>query len=412
MDASPQSDQDMTLARKPRFYLHRSLIFWVLLLVLIVLFGLFRRHDVSQQSKNLGKQQTHVVVASAHTADVPVYITALGNVTPTYSITVRTQINGQLLRVLFQEGQWVKAGDLLAEIDPRPYQALLLEYQGQLIRDRALLANALIDLNRYQKLWKQDSVSQQILATQQSLVKQYEGAIQIDEGLLAATQLNLLYCRIMSPIDGRIGLRLVDPGNFVQTTDTTGIAVVNMLNPITVVFTIPEDNIPQVMQKIYAGDILSVQAYDRAMNTLLATGKVLTIDNQIDPTTGTVKLKAQFTNDNNQLFPSQFVNVKLLVDTLSQVIVVPTAAIQYGPKGPFVYRVDAAQQVVHANPVTVGVSTQDSITISQGLQVGQLVVTEGADKLTDAASVLIANPSDPSAVNKNNTHWYDWRHYL
>lgn len=347
---------------------------------------LHKRNNQKEQAP----KPIQVVVAPVEHRDVPVYLSALGGVTPTYSVTVRTQINGILMRVLFREGQLVKAGDLLAEIDSRPYEAQLIQYEGQLARDQALLDNALIDLKRYQTLWKQDSVSQQTLATQESLVRQYQGNVQTDEGLIETTKVNLIYCKITAPVDGRIGLRLVDPGNFVQTSDTGGIAVVNTLDPITVIFTIPEDNIPEVTQKIYAGEKLTTYAYDRQQTTLLATGTVLTIDNQVNPSTGTVRIRAQFNNKDNALFPSQFVNIRLLVKTLWNAIVVPTAAIQFSPKGTFVYVINP-NQTVRVDPVIIGVTTGDITTISSGITTGQSVVIEGGDNLTDGAKVTIAH---------------------
>lgn len=341
-----------------------------------------------------------VVVASVLKADMPIYVSALGAVTPTYNVTVKTQINGQLLRVLFKEGQMVKTGELLAEIDPRPYQAQLTQFEGQLARDSALLANAVIDLKRYETLFKQDSVSQQTLETQKWLVKQYEGNIKLDQGQIESVKVNLIYCEITSPIDGRVGLRLVDPGNFVQTSDTTGLFVINTLQPITVIFSIPEDNLPRVMQKIAVGKTLQVEAYDRTQNTLLETGKLLTIDNQIDPTTGTVKIKAEFDNKNNILFPNQFVNVQLLVDTLSDATVVPTAAIQNGAKGTFIFLVND-NQTVSIRPVTVIATNKDSSAITTGIMPGKLVVIEGTDKLTDGVAITSSIRSATSDPNRD-----------
>jgi len=341
-------------------------------------------------SKNKrGGQPLPVVTAKAFIKDVPVYLNALGGVTPTYSVTIHTQINGILIAVNFKEGQMVKKGDLLAQIDPRPYQAQLIQFQGQLQRDKALLANALIDLKRYQTLWKQDSVSQQVLATQQSLVEQDKGTVKIDQGQIDATKVNLIYCNITAPMDARVGLRLVDPGNYVQTSDTTGIAVLNMLNPITVIFTIPEDNIPQVLNKITSDKQLVVQAYDRQQTTLLDTGKVLTIDNQVDPTTGTVRIRAQFPNTKNQLFPNQFVNVRMLINTLHNVVMVPTAAIQYSAKGgSYVFIVNEDDTVKEQN-VKIGITAGENTVVLSGLSAGETVVTEGADKLTDGAKVTL-----------------------
>jgi multidrug efflux system membrane fusion protein len=334
------------------------------------------------------------VATPARARDMGVSLTGLGSVTPIKTVTVRTQVNGQLMSVHFRQGQLVSKGDLLAEIDPRPFQAQLTQYEGQLERDQALLANAKVDLQRYQTLWQQNSIAQQQLATQESLVKQYEGTIKNDQGLIEAVKVQLTYCRITAPVSGRVGLRLVDPGNFVQTTDTTGIVVLTQLQPIAVVFTIPEDNIPAVLDKLNAGAHLPVEAYDRAEQRLLATGVLLTIDNEVDQTTGTVKLKAVFPNTDNHLFPSQFVNARLQLDVKRGATVVPAVAIQRSPRGPFVYVVKP-DQTVEARPVTVGVTDGDDVSIDKGLSVGEQVVVDGADRLRDGSHVALQTRSSP-----------------
>jgi len=383
-----------TESSKRPFY--RQTRLWLLLLAILIVLVLIKQ--VQQHAANKTKAPTQpVVVATAHSADVPVYLSGLGTVTPTYTVTVKTQINGQLLQVLFTEGQMVKAGDLLAQIDPRPYQAQLIQYQGQLERDVALLANAKLDLARYKTLWSQDSVSKQIYDTQASLVKQNEGTVAIDKGLIISTKLNLLYTRITSPVNGRVGLRLVDPGNYVQVSDTTGLAIIDTINPITVIFTLPEDTIQQVLPQVMEGVHLSVKAFDRTQTHILAQGSLLTIDNQVDPTTGTVRLKAEFLNDKGLLFPNQFVNVQLLVRTLHDAILVPTAAIQLGADGPYAYIVNKDKTVTR-KAVNVDITIEDETTVTAGIAPGDIVVIEGADKLTNGSKVSLPEKTDPSTT--------------
>jgi len=334
------------------------------------------------------------VATPARARDVGVYLTGLGSVTPIKTVTVRTQVNGQLMSVHFRQGQLVRQGDLLAEIDPRPFQAQLTQFEGQLARDQALLDNARVDLQRFRVLWSQNSIAKQMLDTQESLVRQDEGAVKNDQGLIEGVKVQLIYCRITAPVSGRVGLRLVDPGNFVQTTDTTGIVVLTQLQPITVVFTIPEDNIPSVLDKLNAGAHLPAEAYDRAQQRLLATGSLLTIDNEVDQTTGTVKLKAVFPNTDNHLFPNQFVNARLQLDVKRGATVVPAVAIQRSPRGPFVYVVKP-DQTVEARPVTVGVTDGDDVAIDTGLSVGEQVVVDGADRLRDGSRAALQTRSSP-----------------
>jgi len=340
-----------------------------------------------------------VLASVAKTSKIPVLLPALGTVTPVISVTVRTQVNGQLISVLFTEGQFVKAGDLLAEIDPQPFEAILLQNKGQLERDQALLANAIIDLQRYTTLWKQDSVAKQQLDTQASLVKQYQGTILNDQGLVKSAQVNLAFTKITAPFAGRIGLRLVDPGNFAQTTDANGIAVINQFDPIEVVFTLPEDNVTDVVRQMNAHKTLPVFAFDRSQVKLLATGKLMTIDNQIDPTTGTVKLKAIFNNSNSLLFPNQFVNIKMLVNIIPNAIIIPTAAIQRGSIGNFVYLV--IQDKVKVQPITTTITYGANTIVTKGIKPGDQVVTEGADKLTEGAAVTVySDTNNPVKATK------------
>jgi membrane fusion protein, multidrug efflux system len=369
-------------------YLRRY--FWFLFLIIILLFGLMKCHG-STPSKSKTKPPQAVVLATARTVDVPVYLTALGSIIPTYTVTVKTQVSGRLLRVLYKEGQQVKAGDLLAQVDPRPYQAQLLQYQGQFARDNALLSNAKVDLERYKKLYKEDSIAKQVLDTQAWLVKQYEGTVKLDQGQIDGAEVNLTYCHIISPISGRVGLRLVDEGNLVQTSDPNGLVVINTLTPINALFSIPEDSVPQVIEQMNRGKTLWAYAYDRNQDKLLATGRLLTLDNQIDPSTGTLKLKAQFPNQDNKLFPNQFVNIKLLINTLAHSIVIPTAAIQNGTKGAFVFVFNKKNTTVHIQNIIVGVAFGENTQISSGLSPGEQVVTEGVDKLTDGVTVTVAN---------------------
>ena len=327
-----------------------------------------------------------VVAVQAKKTDFNVYITGLGSVTPLNTVTVRTRVDGELIEVLYREGQIVSRGDLLARIDPRPFEVQLTQAEGQMARDVAQLQNARIDLERFQTLWAQDSIAKQQLDTQEFLVRQLEGTIKNDQGQIDSAKLNLIYCQITAPISGRIGLRLVDPGNIVHATDTNGLVVITQLQPITVIFPIPEDSLPPVLAGLKSGQHQPVEAYDREMRQRLAMGTLLTVDNQIDPTTGTVRLRAVFPNEGNELFPNQFVNARLLVDVRRGVIVVPAPAIQRGPQGTFVYVVKP-DRTATVRPVTVGEIQEGEASIKTGLSPGELVVVDGAERLREGSRV-------------------------
>ena len=370
----------------------RRVILVVAILLAFVLLGWLLTPHASRQPDGGRFAQAGpmpVVTAHATTGDMPITLIGLGTVTPLATVTVQSQISGQIMHIAFKEGQTVKAGDSLIQIDDRPYQVALEQAQGALKRDKALLANARVDLDRYQTLFAQDSIAEQQLATQKSLVAQYEGAVKTDQGQIDAAKLNITYCHIVSPISGRVGLQQVNVGNFVTPAEPNGLVVVTELKPITVVFTLPEDNIPPLLRRLQAGATLPVTAFDRTNTRQIARGTLQSIDSQIDTTTGTIRLKALFANDDGSLFPQQFVNADLLLDTLHGATLIPQAGVQRGAPGTFVYVVNA-DQTVSVRIVTLGPGDATNIAVSSGLKPGDTVVVDGADKLKDGAKVLVS----------------------
>ena len=341
---------------------------------------------------------TPVGIATASKGEVPVVIRALGTVVPLQTVNVKTQITGQLIKVEFKEGQMVKQGDLLAVVDPRPYDVALQQAIGQQQKDEALLKNAQVDLERYRKLVQQDSIARQQLDTQQSLVRQYEAALVIDQAAVDAAKLNVTYTKIIAPLTGRIGLRTVDPGNYVSMSDATSICIIIQVQPISVLFTIPEDTLPLVRERLKAGAKLEVRVLDRAQKNELGVGRLDTYDNIIDITTGTVKLRAVFDNKDETLFPNQFVNVRLLVDTVKDATVVPVAAIQRGQPGTFVYLVKG-DDTVEIRVVELGATDGEKVQVVKGLQPGDQVVIDGTDRLRDGAKIRRPGGGPPRAAS-------------
>lgn len=359
----------------------------IILLLIFVLAILPGQNAGNQRALGMGGPQP-VGVAVAQKGDIDITIDALGTVTPLATVTVRPQVSGQLLRIDYREGQIVKAGALLAEIDPRPYIAALDQAKGQLARDTALLANAQLDLKRYQALYATKATSQQTLDTQGALVKQDEGVVLADRANVETASINLGYTRIISPVAGRAGLRQVDVGNFVSAGQTTGIVVVTQLEPMSVIFAVPEDNVDSIVSRMNSGANLAVTAYDRNQTAKIATGRLSAVDSQIDTTTGTVNMRALFDNKDGALFPNQFVNIRLLVRTLHGQTVVPAAAIQRGSDGAYVFVVKP-DHTIEMRTVTLGPQQGDNVAIAKGINVGETVVTDGGDRLRDGAEVTI-----------------------
>jgi multidrug efflux system membrane fusion protein len=383
---------------------------WIVVAIVIVVAGLLAwRHHVKSGGANgspqaraagggrhgggagMAAQPQPVHVATATQGDMPVVINSLGTVTPLATVTVKTQLNGTLQDVAFREGQMVKKGDLLAQVDPRPYEISLRNAQGTLAKDQALLQTARLDLQRYQTLLSQDSIAKQQVDTQASLVQQYEGTVKSDQANVDTYKLDLIYARITAPVSGRVGLRPVDPGNYVTTSDTNGVAIITQLQPISVIFTTSEDNLPAILKPLHAATNMSVTAYDRSNTVSLESGYLETIDNQIDTTTGTVRLRAMFENKESMLFPNQFVNTKLLVNVIKDAVIVPTPAVLNGSSGAFVYVVKPDNTVTVRN-IKIGPVDGERTSIKTGLQVGERVVIDGSDRLKEGAKITI--PAD------------------
>jgi multidrug efflux system membrane fusion protein len=413
-------EQEEVIAPPSQGFLRRhrvAVIIVVVILGLIFLLVRFVHHKQAAAGAKTGfargrgagggqNMPVAVSVATVRSGDIEVRIPALGTITPLATVTVKTQISGILQQIAFKEGQLVHAGDFLAQVDPRPYQAVLNQDEGNLRRDQALLVDAQLNLKRYEELITQDSVAQQQVDTQRALVDQYLGTVESDKAQINTAKLNLQYTHIVSPVTGRVGLRQVDQGNYVTPGDTNGIVVVTQLQPITALFAIPEDNVTKVMQRLYAGATLTAEAYDRTNSTKVADGKVLTVDNQIDTTTGTVKLRAEFDNKEGLLFPNQFVNIQLLVDELKNQVVMPNSAVHRGaPNGvvtTFVYLVNP-DSTVSVRPVTLGVVDGERVAVANGLTPGAMVVTEGGDRLRDGAPVTLPGPT-PARLAPTGAH--------
>ncbi len=395
---------------------HRWL--WIVITLAIVGAVVWAVSSFTEAPKTKGRGNNGpmpVVATIVQKGDIGVTRDALGTVTPLSTVTVQTQIAGQLIQVGFQEGQMVQKGDFLAQVDPRPYQQALDQAEATLQRDQGILDEAKTNLARYQKLVKQDSIARQQADDQVYVVQQDEGTVKLDQSLVENAKLNLEYCHIVSPLSGRIGLRLVDPGNYVQVGNATasstgstgatatGIAVVTQLHPITVIFVLPEDDLAAIMKRLADGAELPVTAFDRTQSNKLATGKLMSVDNQIDVATGTIRMRAQFDNQDSTLFPNQFVNVELLVDTLHDAAIIPSAAIQRGNPATFAYLINS-DNTVKVQAIKLGPSQGDNIAITEGLQPGDKIVVDGADKLRDGAKITLPNEkSQNSGSDKNGS---------
>lgn len=388
---------DIAATKKSKSHWRRSIVMFLALVA--VAFGLYRLAATAPSQKDqFGGRQMNapqpVGAATVVTGNIPIVVTALGTVTPLATATVKPEVAGKIVEINFVEGQMIKKGDFLVQIDPRPFQLAEKQYEGQLARDQGLLDQARMDYTRYQTLLKQDSIARQQAEDQAFLIKQYEGAVRTDQAQIDTQKLNQIYAHVLAPISGRIGFRLVDLGNYVQTTDP-GLAVITQINPISVILIVAEDDLAAIMAEIHTGQALQVTAYDRANVTSLAVGKVVAIDNQIDTTTGTVKIRAEFDNPDDKLFPNQFVTARLLVKTLRGVAIAPAAAIQHGIPGTYVYVVNP-DRTVSVRAVEIGASDEGKVEVKSGLAPGELVVVDGADRLREGARVELGE--DKAAV--------------
>jgi len=387
---------------------------WIVaaLLILVLLWVFFGRSKNAPTETNRaggggrsGAGQAVVIdTTNAHTGDINVYISALGTVTPYYIVSNRTRVDGQIMEVKYQEGQLVHQGDPLVEIDPAPFEAAVVQAEGQVARDKALLENARLDLDRYKEAYSKNAIPKQQLDTQVSTVHQYEGIVQLDQGQLTNAQVQLNYTHLKAPITGRVGLRLVDPGNIVHASDNSPIVIITQMQPITVVFSIAEDFLPEIQKQLKQGRQLKVDALDRSQQKKIASGVLQTLDNQIDPTTGTLKLKAVFTNEDETLFPNQFVNARLLVDTHRDVTLLPNPVIQHNAQGAYVFVVDSSgtNQTVAIKPVEV-VTTEGDMSQVSGIEPGTVVAASNFTRLTDGGKITVRKPGEGRQKNGTNT---------
>lgn len=411
---APKTSPDHAAKPRSRRFLGRLTV--VIAVAAAAIFGWQKIENIAPapnegvNSGRSGPPPQTVRVAPVTVGDMPITLDELGTVIPFETVTIRTQIAGKLMELGFTEGQTVKKGDFLAQIDPRPYQAALAQAQGQLAKDQALLAQAENNLARYQALIKQDSISKQQVTDQEALVAQDKAAILTDQAMVQTAQLNVDYAHIVSPITGRAGMRLVDAGNYLQPSDSTGIVVVTQLDPISVVFSTPEDDLPHIAARLNSGAKMKVTAFDRANVNQLAVGDLTTYDSQVDVTTGTIKMRATFDNPNGVLFPQQFVNVRLLVDTLAGVALAPNAAVQIGPSGNFVYLLND-DGTVSKRDVVSGPTDGKLTTITKGLASGDKVVIDGVDRLKDGAKVRVVDNVTAEAAQGQGQDQAPRRHF-